>query len=308
MLAMGEVRTALLQSSTSLPQTVCQKVLGLLPGERVRSSERPIGYSVSPDLLTGVDCSLATASGAKARAVGTVLTHVGITGNRVLQASTYTQLDRGGAERRLPWSYYLSQPGVMEVTGKATWNDISIGFLAQETPAGLSLGAISDRTLNGVQHCPELDGVPPFRARRTALRWVLEQPLDGTARAHFTIASPQLRTLRLAVANSEVVPIAELCEDLALHDWLLITLDELLERSQRVPGQTHRVLTSLRPAVDHLLHLWFPGARVDESLLPIWERFEQRPGFTRQWEVSVNRVRDQVAMATVGLNTVPTGT
>jgi hypothetical protein len=309
MLAVGEVRTALLQNSVSVPQIVCRQLLQLLPGERVRSSERPIDYAVSPNLLTGVDCHLATESGAKMRGIGTVVTHVGITGCRVLQASTYARLVRARTERRQPWSYYLSQPGVVEATGKASWYDIGTGFLTWETPGVLSLGAISDRMLDGVQLSPELDRVPPFRARRTALRWMLEAPADGDARVHFTITSPDLRTLRVTIADSELLSVVELCEDLALHDWLLTTLLHLIERSQMGTGRDAQMVTNLRPAVDHLLHLWLPGARVAESLLPIWASFERRPGFTRQWEVSVNRIRDQMAMAAISLlSSVPMGT
>jgi len=33
----------------------------------------------------------------------------------------------------------------------------------------------------------------------------------------------------------------------------------------------------------------------------VWESIERRPGFTRQWRASVDRVRDQVAVGTAAL-------
>jgi hypothetical protein len=306
-LALGEIRTALLQHSVSVSPDVARRLLLLRPGEQVRSSERPISHAVSPDVLTGVDCRLATRTGKKTRGTGTVVTHAIVTGCRVLQGSTYTELDFDEAERRAPWSHYLSRPGVVEVTaGKAGWDDISDGFLGQEQSDALNLGAVSDRMIDGVQRRADLDRAPPFRARRTALRWsldwTLKKSLEGEPRAHFTISSPALRTLRLsAVPDTDVATVVRLCEDLALHDWLLTTLLELIELGQRSSDQPARTVERLRPAVEHLMHLWLPGAHVDESLLPVWAGFERRPGFTKQWEVSVNWIRDQIAVTMASL-------
>jgi hypothetical protein len=299
-LALGEVRTALLQNSVSVPPDVARQVLQLRPGEQVRCSERPINYAVSPDVPTGVKCRLATRTGRRTWGIGTAVTHASVTGCRVLQGSTYTELAFGRADRPAPWSHYLSRSGSFDVTGRANWDDIRDGFLGQEPQDALDLGAISERMMDGVQSRPELDREPPFRARRTALRWTLEDVADDLPWAHFTIASPTLRTLRLAV-KADTEKVLQLCEDLALHDWLLTTLLDLIERGQRKAGQPAEMVESLRPAVEHLLHLWLPGARVDESLLSFWDGFQKRPGFSRQWEVSVNQIRDQIAVTTAGL-------
>lgn len=300
MLALGEVRTALLQNSVSVPPDVAQQILQLRPGEQVRCSERPVNYAVSPDVPTGVKCRLATRTGKRTWGTGTAVTHASVTGCRVLQGSTYTELALGGAERPAPWSHYLSRSGAVDVTGRASWDDIRDGFLDEEPRDALNLGAISERTMDGVQCRPELDREPPFRARRTALRWTLEDLSQDVPWAHFTIASPTLRTLRLAV-KADTDKVLQLCEDLALHDWLLTTLLDLIERGQRKAGRPAEMVESLRPAVEHLLHLWLPGAHVDESLLSLWEGFERRPGFSRQWDVSVNRIRDQLAVTMAGL-------
>jgi hypothetical protein len=59
------------------------------------------------------------------------------------------------------------------------------------------------------------------------------------------------------------------------------------------------VIGRLAPAVDYLLHLWMPAARVDAALAPFWHGIEQRPGLTRQWQTNVDRVRDQLALAVI---------
>src|SRR5690606_38426369 len=88
MLLLGEVHTGLLQHSTSLSSSQSERLLAFMRGERVRRFERPIGHVVSPELLTGVDCRLPTASGARVRAVGTVRYRTSLTGGHVLQGSS----------------------------------------------------------------------------------------------------------------------------------------------------------------------------------------------------------------------------
>jgi hypothetical protein len=322
MLVLGEIRTALLRNSASVTPDVARRVLELQLGERVRCSEQPIRYAISPDLLTGVDCRLATSTGRRMRGIGTVVTHASVTGCRVLQGSTHTELAVGGGEHRKPWSHYLSRPGVVEVaTRKARPDDIRAGFLERDLPDALDLGAVSERTMDGIQRRPELDRAPPFVARRIALRWTfraLDQPADNeqaagaTLQAHFRVINPAVRTVEVTAPSTLQIPIPAvvgLCEDLALHDWLLTTLLELIERGQRTGNGPNQVVENLRPAVEHLIHLWFPGAHVDEALLPIWSGFDRDPGFSRQWEVSVNRIRDQIAVTTARLlGAVPAAT
>jgi hypothetical protein len=44
-----------------------------------------------------------------------------------------------------------------------------------------------------------------------------------------------------------------------------------------------------------------PGARGSETSAGLWERLERRPGLSRQWQMSVDRIRDQIALTTIGL-------
>lgn len=302
MLTVGEVHTGLLQNSTSLAQLRSTQVLALVPGARVRRSERPIAHAVSPELLTGIDCRLATSSGARVRGIGTAVSRAAITGGHVLQGSAYAQIIKSDTDRRLPWSYYLSRPGVIETVGKTDLADLAVGFLtARPAPVSLDLGAISGRVMDLVQRSSELDRKPPFRMARTRMRCVVTvneaQPVDS--RAQFTIDSPTARTLRLTVGENDLPAAIELCEDLALHDWLLTALLGLIEHGRISRNARPQVVDRLRPAIDHLLHLWMPAARLDKSMLPLWRSFEQQPGFTKQWAASVSWIRDQVALSTI---------
>jgi hypothetical protein len=130
----------------------------------------------------------------------------------------------------------------------------------------------------------------------------------GPSIERFTLAEDELRTVRLRVPpGTPCADLAGLCDDLALHDWLLTTLVGLLDgislgaRTAPVrarPGAPDRptVVRALRPAVDHLLHLWMPRARVARELVPLWDVLEERPGFTRQWQALVQRIRDQLTL------------
>jgi len=273
-------------------------------GERVRRSERPIAHAVSPDLLTGVDCRLVTSSGARVRGVGTAVSRATITGGHILQGSAYSHVVRSKADRRLPWSHYLSRPGIIEALGKMDRADLAGGFLtAKSAPVSLDLGAISGRAMDMVQRSPELDRTPPFKTARTRLRWVVavDDGPPADSRAQFTIDSATARTLRLTIREDDLPAAVELCEDLALHDWLLTALLKLIERSRIGASPRPQVVDRLRPAIDYLLHLWMPTARLDESMLALWGSLERQPGFTKQWEASVSRIRDQVALSTIAL-------
>lgn len=227
-----------------------------------------------------------------------------ITGGRVLQGSAYAQIIKSDADRRLPWSHYLSRPGVVDTLGKTDFPDLATGFLAaRPAPVSLDLGAISGRVMDMVQQSSKFDRKPPFRMARTRIRCVImfNEAEPGNNRAQFTIDSETARTLRLTVGAQDLPAAVELCEDLALHDWLLTALLQLIEHSRHVRSTRPQLINRLQPAIDHLLHMWMPAARLDKSMLPLWQSLEQQPGFTKQWTVSVSWVRDQVAFSTIML-------
>ena len=247
-LSVGEIQTGVLRNTTAIPRLTASTVLQLLPGEQVNAGERPVPYAVSPEVLSGVDCRLPTRSGASHRGIGTVASRALITGGQVLQGSTVARLFPSGTDQRLPWTYYLARPGRVEVIGRANWAAIADGALAASpVPATLDLAGVSNQIMDSVQERQELDGRPPFRAPRTTLRWVLENH-DGTdtaPEAGFTIVDEFLRTLRLRTPPIAVGPVLGRCEDLALHDWLLTTVTNLIEQSCRGPRAD--VVTRLRP-------------------------------------------------------------
>jgi hypothetical protein len=304
MLLLGEVHTGLLQNSTSVSQLCCAQLLALILGERVRRSTRPIAHAVSPNIFTGVDCQLPTSSGARVRGVGTVASHAAITGGHVLQGSAFVQLAKADVDRRLPWSHYLSRPGIMENLGKTDLSDLAAGLTAiKPSSLVLDLGAISGRLMDAVQGSKGLDRRPPFKMSRTRLRWVaVHDDFDaGSARVHFAIENETLRTLHLTSHSDDVSAINGLCEDLALHDWLLTALLLMIEASRIGDLPEPHAVGRLKPAINYLLHLWMPAARTDQSITPLWDSLERRFGFTRQWQAMVNRIRDQAALATIAL-------
>jgi hypothetical protein len=302
-LTIGEIHTGLLQNSTALPGNRVSALLDLVIGGRVRRSERPIARAVSPDRLTGVDCSLPSASQRDTRGIGTVVSHLAVTGGHVVQGSaqaTVAPVHRRG--QRPPWSHYLARPGALEPIGKLNLADVASGFLAgRRRVTTLDIGAISGRDMDEIQASPLLDRKRPFRTSRTVLRWALLPSSESGNSASFTIDSKTLRTLLVHSDEHSPGELQLLCEDLALHDWLLTTILTLLDGSLDTPGSRAQRVRELHPAVDWLIHLWMPAAHVEPSLQPLWETLDARSGFSRQWRTSVDRVRDQLNLSIMTL-------
>ncbi|MGI5324009.1 SCO2521 family protein [Actinomadura nitritigenes] len=302
-IVMGVVRTGPLLNSAAASRADARAALAILPGEPVRTFERPIPHAVSPDVLAGVDCELATRSGRGVRAVGTVLARASVTGGRVLQGSAFTHAAAGSGEHRQPWSHYLSRPGSVETIGKADWADVAAGFLVPAAgPRGIALGSLCDQVLDTVQRSGGFDRRPPFRAGRTTLRWVLEPAEAGRGEhVEFAVGDGTDRLVRLTLKSPDRAAVAGWCEDLAPHDWLLTTVTEMISRGRLGEGAHAQVIDRIRPAVDQLLHLWMPGVRVDRSLMPLWTDLDQKVRFQQQWQNSIDRIRDQLALHTLTL-------
>lgn len=307
-LTFGEIHTGLLQNSTALSSERVSALLDLVVGERVRRSERPIAHVVSADRLTGVDCFLPSSTRRNIRGIGTVISHLTVTGGHLVQGSSYATVEsvhRHGL--RLPWSHYLARPGALEPIGKANPDDIAEGFLdGVRRPASLDIGAISGRGIDQLQASKLLDRKRPFRSSRSVLRWAVLRAPTGANTAAFSIDSKTVRSLLLHVDDETAAGLPAdamlaLCEGLALHDWLLTTVLSLLDRSLETPTNRPHLVAKLHPAVDFLLHLWMPEARVDAALLPLWESLDGKANLTKQWRTSVNRIRDQLNLSTVGL-------
>ncbi|MFF4499740.1 SCO2521 family protein [Streptomyces sp. NPDC001401] len=303
-LACGEVRTCLLPSFQALDGRAAAQLLRLRADEHVRVSERPNMYALSPETLTGVDCRLPTSNGAKVRAVGTVATRAALTEGRLLQSTAYFSAPAAGPDTRRPWGHYLVRPGVVEPFGKLPEQATAEGVLRGAGRGELDLGMIAESLLARLLRHPLLDRKVPFKSRRTQLRWVARRIPEGerAALTRFTLAEDGLRTLELRLPeDTPVAAAAGLCEDLALHDWLLTTVVHMLDSSRLAAADGRAAVLALRPAVDHLLHLWMPHAHVDRSLVHLWEVLEREAGFIRQWQNLVQRIRDQLAVQAIPL-------
>ncbi|WP_225836924.1 SCO2521 family protein [Streptomyces sp. NK08204] len=298
----GEVRTCLLPTRDAVGARIAERLLQLRPDERVRLSRRPNLHALSPEVLTGVDCRLPTASGAKVRAIGTVAARAALTEGRVLQATAYFSAPATGPDRRRPWGYYLVRPGVLVPLGRLPREAVAQGFLDDpHAPELLDVGSVAEGLLARISRQHRLlDHDPPLRTSGTRLRWAALAAPAGTP-AHlvsFTVDDEDsLRTAELRVPEDTAPDaVAGLCEDLALHDWLLTTVGHKLDGLPLGPANGAGALKTLGPLVEHLLHVWMPRARVDPALGPLWQTLEQRPGFTRQWQNLVQRLRDQMAL------------
>jgi len=296
-LVCGEWSTRLLPSERALDARTAAQLLRLRPDEPVRVSERPKLYALSPGILTGVDCRLPTSNGAKVRVVGTVTTRAALTEGRVLQTSAYFGAPAAGPGLRRPWGDYLMRPGFVEPFGKLPGQAVAEGVLEGPEHGELDLGMIAESLCAQLSRHRLLDLKSPFKSARTHLRWAALRSAGPPALVRFTLAEGGLRTVELRLP--EEVPAAAaagLCEDLALHDWLLTTVVHQLDNSRLGAVGGASPVPALRPAVDHLLHLWMPGAHVDPALRPLWDVLERDPGFSRQWQNLVQRIRDQLAV------------
>jgi hypothetical protein len=298
-LTIGEVQTGLLLTSAAVPVDTAVELLAIVPGGSVRTRQRPIRYAWSPQVLTGVDCSVSLADRREVRVVGTPATQVSVTDGHIVQAGTYATFRDDPAGRRRPWSYYLAQPGVLEILGKASAESLSTGFLrGPSASTHLDLGGVNMRALASIQRSDYLDHAPPFPSRRTRLRWSA-QTSDGEQDIAFTLGSDGLRTVRLRACEPDPRALADFCADLALHDWLLSTLLDLVDRAVARSRPAAELIGMLRPGIDHLVHAWMPTAHASRALDRIWQELDVRSGFSLQWQKTVERIRDQLSVGLI---------
>ena len=298
-LTIGEVHTGLLLTSTAVSADTAVELLSIVPGGSVRTRQRPIRYAWSPEMLTGVDCSAPLAERREVRIVGTPATQLSLTDGHIIQAGTHATFRHDKVGRRRPWAHYLAQPGTLEVLGKASEESLATGFLlGPETATALDLGAVNMRALDAIQRSERLDHNPPFRSRRTRLRWSAE-PSDGEQEIIFTLGADGLRTVRLRAAEPNPRAFADFCADLALHDWLLSTLLDIVDRAVARRRPAAELIGMLRPGIDHLVHAWMPAAHASRTLDTIWQELDLRAGFSLQWQKTVERLRDQLSVGLI---------
>lgn len=298
-LTIGEVHTGLLLTSTAVTSNIMTELLATLPGGSVRTRQRPIRYAWSPEVLTGVDCFAPVTGRREVRLVGTPATRVSLTDGRIVQAGTHATVRRDPTGCRRPWGHYLAQPGVLDVLGAESEENLATGFLdGQVTAATLDLGAVNLRALAAVQRSKDLDHNPPFRSGRTRLRWSAESAASCQEMT-FTLGADGLRTVRLRTDETDPRALEDFCADLALHDWLLSTLHDIVDRAAAYRRPTAELIGLLRPGIDHLIHAWMPAAHVSRSLIGIWQEFDLSSRFSLQWQKTVERIRDQLSVGII---------
>jgi len=217
-----------------------------------------------------------------------------------VQGSAHAHITATDRTHRLPWSHYLAQPGTLEAVGRAPGPGATTAFLAGGDRDALDLGAIAARVVDRLQGDEQLERGSPVKAARTKLRWAAwtgGEPVPP--RVEFRVEPRGLRTLLLHAGDVPVDGLAALCEDIAVHDWLLTVLIDLVRKSALGVTDRRTAIDRLLPAIDYLLHLWMPAARLTGDLVGVWQALEARPGFTRQWETLVRRIRDQLSIGAV---------
>ncbi|BEL09081.1 SCO2521 family protein [Actinoplanes sichuanensis] len=299
MLVLGEVLTSLLPTSAAVPADAAQRMLGLTAGAPVIRSDRPISYVVSPERLEGVDCQVPAALDRGVRGIGTVATRAVLTGGHAFQASARTVAERSRYSRRVLWSHYLARPGTLQIIGRYQEEAMAAAFLAgAPKPSGLDLTPIAERTAIRARSGVQLARKVAVPSDRITLRWAALLGA-GEEELHFRVDSPLHRTVRIATSACDLADVVTLCESLALHDWLLTTLEAILSRAPLTGPSEGAVVDRIQPAVDHLLHLWTPGFRLSRGARDLWDRLDRLAGFDHQWHTSVNRIRDHMAVSTL---------
>lgn len=298
-LTVGEVHTGLLMTSTGVSPDTAAELLAILPGSSVRTRQRPVRYAWSPEVLTGVDCLAPVKGQREVRLVGTPTTSVSLTDGYILQANTHAVLTYDRTGRRRPWGHYLAQPGVLEVLGTEREENLVTGFLGgPATDQALNFGAINVRTLAAIQRSERLDHDPLFKSRPTRLRWSAQAATTDQEMV-FTLGSDGLRTVRMRVDEFDPHTLAYFFADLALHDWLLSTLLDLVDKAVARRKPAFELIALLRPGIDHLVHTWMPAAHVSRNLAEVWQDFDQRSGYSLQWQKTVERIRDQLSAGVI---------
>jgi hypothetical protein len=296
-MVLGEVRTTLLHHSDALDANIVERLLRLVPGRPVLMKSRPVGRAISADWVVGVDCALANRDRTKARAIGTVQTHATVTGGRILQGSARASVRRVADQRRLPWRQYLDRPGVLDVTTRADDDSLAEGFLDSRLSADiLDLGALAGQVMEVVQESRRLDKRTTMRVRPRQLRWVAFLGGDESPTARIRDEADQTVTVRLTCGAGHLELATRFCEDLALHDWLLSTLQLVLRQAANASANGNDPRPLLRPALAQLVHLWLPGVDMDPAMGNLWEGLERHPGYSKQYDRAVTRIRDEISL------------
>lgn len=302
---LGEVRTSLLPESAALSRGSAAELVALAHGKPVRSRERPVSWAQSPVIAEGIDCRLATSSRKAPRMVGAVAARATVTGGRVLQSTAQCSVVGAPVDRRQSWEYYMARVGVAEVVTRLTPdldNDVALNFLAPANPEVETFdpGAIAARVTTRVRRNPMLDQRPPLQTESTRLRWSARVVAGSDPSLTMTLCDNQLRTAAVVVGHTDLLSgVADFCEDLARHDWLLTVLTEVMDEAEISEFSPAPVDQVISPMLEHLVRLWMPGKATPRPLRDLWTALQDDPGFDQQWKAQVDHLRDRLSVAMV---------
>jgi hypothetical protein len=262
----------------------------------VSKVDRPVRRVVSPEQVTGVDCRLQVAREGRARAIGTVLSHAIVTNGRILQGSAHVALMGASSNERREWRHYLQRTGVAEVLGSPKPHNVMDGYLADTSlPArGLDLASISDRIIEDVQGNDKLDHTTALRASTAIVRWAAtltpgSRPTVGIAKSDV----PNTHTIRLEGTPGDLPMLIRFCEEFALHEWLLTTVqDVIVPRAEQEIARNGDPLDSLLFALNQVVPLWMPPTHLSPEMKTLWEAMESRTHYSRLFDRQVARIRD----------------
>ncbi|MEV0251208.1 SCO2521 family protein [Nocardia sp. NPDC050712] len=304
LVVLGEIRTCLLPHSSTLDGQATDELLALVPGATVRRRERPGPLAFSPRRAVGVDCHLAWGSTTSARVVGTVASTAVLVGGRLSQMSVHTIVVRAPQKKRRPWAHYIGQVGVTELIGTLpdpaiADEELVAGYLAAQGPAKttLDLSSICARQLAGLREAPQLDQQPPLQAPTTRLRWTAQIGGSAGPAVSFRLDGELTRTANVIVRVPAEIPDAlRFCQDVAVHDWLLTVIDAKVRAADGISDG--RQVAVLAPVLEHLAHLWMPGAQVPGTMRSPWRDLQAEASFSKQWTTRVEQVQRRIEVAT----------
>lgn len=299
---LGEVSTALLPTATALQHGEVRELLEFSPDHRVRWRERPVSLGISPPVAEGVDCGLAVARHPAVRAIGTIALRATVVGGRIVQSSARCSITRSASDKRQGWFHYLSRVGVLEVMTRVTHETparLAEGFLGDRpSSATLDLTSPTDRLLGRIG-LRRLDNEAPLRAGTLRLRWAARVGDLPRAQVALRVHDDLTRTALIVVpTESELDGVQRFCEDLAAHDWLLTVAADAVERADLAGPGTAESVDILAPVLEHLAHLWVPGAHTPAALRDLWAQLAEEPDLAAQWLRTVGHMRNRLLVST----------
>ncbi|WP_041540432.1 SCO2521 family protein [Catenulispora acidiphila] len=294
-LALGEIRTCLIQNRGTLSQPTSVALMQLTPGSPVSKVDRPVRRVVSPEQVTGVDCRLQIAREGRGRAIGTVLSHAVVTNGRILQGTAHAALTKATSDERREWQHYLRRRGALEVLGSPKPQNVIDGYLTDLSPArGLDLTSISDRIIDTVQQSNLLNHSTALRASTAVVRWAATlapdaKPTVGILKSDLS----NFHVIRLSGTPEDLPMLIRFCQEFALHEWLLTTVqDVIIPRAETDIARDRDPLDALLFALNELVPLWMPPTYLSPGMKALWDALESRTHFSLLFGRQVSRIRD----------------